>query len=255
MKKDEKKTTEDKNLIRLNKYIANAGICSRREADEMIEKGLVSVNGETVKKMGAKVSAFDKISIQGKAIKKNEEKIYILLNKPKDCITTTKDPGERKTIMHLVRSLTRKRVYPVGRLDRNSTGLLLLTNDGELTQQLIHPSSKIAKIYAVELDKALKPHDLEKIIAGIKLDDGLAQVDKIAFTSTENNKEVGIELHSGKNRIIRRIFESLGYDVKKLDRVLFAGLTKQNLPRGKARFLNDREVRFLKNTVTKASKA
>jgi len=233
-------------LIRLNKYIANAGICSRREADQLIQSGVIKVNGKVVSDLGVKVSMHDKVQYDDQILKA-EKKYYVLLNKPKEHITTTDDPFERKTVMYLVRNACKERIYPVGRLDKNTTGLLLFTNDGDLAKKLTHPRHKIEKIYHVVLDKHLKKKDFDTILAGLNLDDGFVKADKLAYLqSPENKNELGIELHSGKNRIIRRIFESLDYKVIKLDRVSFAGLTKKDIPRGKWRYLTDKEVNFLK---------
>jgi 23S rRNA pseudouridine2605 synthase len=232
-------------LIRLNKYIANSGICSRREADELILAGTVVVNGKIVTELGTKVSPSDKVQYDDRVIR-NERHVYVLLNKPKGYITTTDDPFDRKTVMTLVADACKERIYPVGRLDRNTTGLLLLTNDGDMAKKLTHPRHKVKKVYQVELDKALAKNDMMLIAGGIELDDGMAQIDEIAYTSENSKKEVGIELHSGKNRIVRRIFESIGYEVVKLDRVVFAGLTKKDLPRGHWRILSEQEVNYLK---------
>lgn len=230
--------------IRLNKYIANAGICSRREADTFISAGLVSVNGEIVTELGIKVMPGDEVKFNDKKINP-EKKVYILLNKPKDYVTTSDDPEGRRTVMDLIQNACKERVYPVGRLDRNTTGLLLLTNDGELTEKLTHPSYNKKKIYHVELDKPLTRDHLNQIAEGIELEDGPIVVDAINYVDNLKT-EVGIEIHSGRNRIVRRIMEHFGYDVKKLDRVYFAGLTKLNLPRGRWRFLSDQEVIRLK---------
>jgi 23S rRNA pseudouridine2605 synthase len=241
-----KENLDDDGNIRLNKYIANAGICSRREADQLITSGVIAVNGKTITELGYKIKPTDSIQYGGHTLTR-EKLVYILINKPKDYITTTDDPKERKTILHLIQGACRERVYPVGRLDRASTGVLLLTNDGELTKRLTHPRYEKKKIYHVYLDKALKAEDMKAIREGITLEDGEVTVDDISFVAgTTSKKEVGIELHSGKNRIIRRIFESLGYDVIKLDRVYFSGLTKKDLPRGKWRFLSEKEVNMLK---------
>ncbi|MCF8367643.1 MAG: rRNA pseudouridine synthase [Bacteroidales bacterium] len=241
-----KPLSAENELIRLNKYIANAGICSRREADVLIETGVIKVNGKVVQDLGTKVSPSDKVQYDGQTLH-TEKKYYVLLNKPKDYITTTDDPFERRTVMFLVRNACKERIYPVGRLDKNTTGLLLLTNDGELAKKLTHPKHKITKIYHVTLDKNLAKTDMVKIANGINLEDGFVKVDEIAWVKdAANKKEVGVEIHSGKNRIIRRIFESVGYKVVKLDRVIFAGLTKKDLPRGKWRFLTDNELSFLK---------
>lgn len=231
---------------RLNKFISNAGVCSRRQADEYIKAGYVTVNGETVLEMGYKVKPKDVVKFKGKTVQ-NEKKVYVLLNKPKGYLTTVSDDRERKTVMELVNTVKGVRLYPVGRLDRNSTGILLMTNDGELAQKLSHPSGEVTKVYQVELDKALDQKDLLKIREGVELEDGKATIDQVDYTLPRgDDKHVGIELHSGRNRIVRRIFESLGYEVQKLDRVLYAGLTKKNLPRGKWRFLTEKEVIFLK---------
>ena len=237
---------QDNDLVRLNKYIANAGVCSRREADKLIESGAIKVNGKVVTELGTKVKTGDKVQY-GEQILSTEKPVYLLLNKPKDFITTTDDPQERKTVMDLVKRACKERIYPVGRLDKNTTGLLLFTNDGELAKKLIHPSHQIKKVYHVILEKPLTKNDMLKIAGGLELEDGKADVDKIAWVEPEKDKrEVGIELHSGKNRIVRRIFENLNYKVYKLDRVMFAGLTKKDLPRGKWRFLSPREVSLLK---------
>jgi 23S rRNA pseudouridine2605 synthase len=231
--------------IRLNKYIANAGICSRREADDLILSGAVKVNGVVVNTLGFRVSPIDKIQYGDQTLSR-EKKQYVLLNKPKDYITTANDPEGRKTVMELVREACRERLYPVGRLDRATTGLLLLTNDGELAKRLTHPSHEMRKVYHVTLDKNLQAVDLKRIAEGLVLEDGPAYVDEISWASTESKKEIGVVLHSGKNRIVRRIFEHLGYDVVKLDRTGLAGLTKKNLPRGKFRFLTEKEVIMLR---------
>lgn len=231
--------------IRLNRYIANSGLCSRRQADQYIEKGKVAVNGKIVTELGTKVKRNDQVRIDGKLISP-EKKVYLLLNKPKDYVTTVDDPKERKTVMQIVGKACPERIYPVGRLDRNTTGVLLFTNDGELTKRLTHPSHKKKKIYQVELHKDLTKAHLQQIAKGFELDDGFIKADAIAHVSEENKQKIGIEIHSGKNRIVRRIFEHLGYKVIKLDRVFFAGLTKKNLPRGKWRFLSEKEINMLK---------
>lgn len=232
--------------IRLNKYIANAGVCSRREADELIKVGAVEVNGKVVTEMGYKVKPGDIIHYGGELLRR-EVMSYVLLNKPKDYITTTDDPRERKTVMELVQDAGNERIVPVGRLDRNTTGLLLLTNDGELAAHLTHPRYEIKKIYQVSLDKNLRPEDMEAIANGLELEDGIINVDEITYVGDgKDRKEIGIEIHSGRNRIVRRIFEHLGYDVLHLDRVYFGGLTKKNLPRGRWRFLTENEVSMLK---------
>jgi 23S rRNA pseudouridine2605 synthase len=230
----------------LNKFIAHCGVCSRRDAAEMVKLGKVKVNGQVITEPGHKVSGKDDIRVAGKKILLAKNLVYILLNKPKDFITTTDDPQGRKTVLDLVKRATNERVYPVGRLDRNTSGVLLLTNDGELSQKLTHPSNEIRKIYAVTLDKPLEKKDFDQILRGVVLDDGPASVDKLAYTDTKDKTQLGVELHSGRNRIVRRIFEGLGYDVKQLDRVMFAGLTKKNVERGKWRYLNEKEVRELK---------
>jgi 23S rRNA pseudouridine2605 synthase len=244
-KSDQKPGKKEGEQVRLNKYIAAAGICSRREADELISAGLITVNGKTVTQLGSKVNPGDEIKYNGERIR-TERKVYLLLNKPKDFVTTTDDPRERKTVMLLIRGACNERVYPVGRLDRNTTGVLLFTNDGDLAKKMTHPSSNKKKIYHVFLDRNLSGGDLKKLADGITLEDGFIQPDAISYASSANKKEVGLEIHSGKNRIVRRMFESVGYRVNKLDRVYFGGLTKKNLPRGKWRFLTEKEVSMLK---------
>jgi len=233
--------------IRLNKYIANAGICSRREADTLIQNGAISVNGQIITQMGYRVNPGDSVLFGDQRLI-NEQKVYVLLNKPKDYITTSDDPQSRKTVMDLVRNACRERVFPVGRLDRNTTGLLLFTNDGDLAKKLTHPKHRVRKIYHAELDKPLTKADMDQIARGIKLDDdSFVKPDDIAYVEkSDSKKEVGIDIHSGQNRVVRRIFEQLGYKVTRLDRVVFAGLTKKDLPRGKWRFLTEKEVSFLK---------
>ncbi len=239
------KTNED-GSIRLNKYISNSGICSRREADELISAGVVSVNGEVMTELGYKVKQGDEVKYNNETLR-TEKLVYILVNKPKDFITTMDDPQDRKTVMWLIRDACKERVYPVGRLDRNTTGVLLFTNDGELAKKLTHPSLEIQKIYQVELDAPLKSTDMEKIKEGVTLEDGYIKVDDVAYSSAGQDKSVvGVEIHSGRNRIVRRLFESFGYVVKKLDRVYFAGLSKKDLPRGRWRFLTSLEVSNLK---------
>jgi 23S rRNA pseudouridine2605 synthase len=233
-------------LIRLNRYIANAGICSRREADKLIQAGAVRVNGKVVTELGTKVLLTDKISYGDQAISREKLK-YVLLNKPKGFITTTDDPGNRKTVMNLIKHACKERIYPVGRLDRNTTGLLLFTNDGELTKKLSHPRYGIKKIYHVGLDKNVSIEDIKSIYEGVDLGDGMVQVDAIEFVGDgKDKKEIGIELHTGQNRVVRRIFEKFGYKVVKLDRVYYAGLTKKNLSRGEWRFLEEKELNMLK---------
>lgn len=237
--------TDPNEPIRLNKYLANAGICSRREADEFIAAGVVSVNGVVVTELGTKVLRTDTIKFHDETVSA-ERKVYILLNKPKDCVTTSDDPQERKTVLDLVKGACSERIYPVGRLDRNTTGVLLLTNDGDLASKLTHPKYLKKKIYHVYCDKNVTKADLDQIAAGITLDDGEIHADAISYASETDKSQVGIEIHSGKNRIVRRIFESLGYRVTKLDRVFFAGLTKKNLRRGDWRFLTEQEVNMLR---------
>ena len=232
---------ETSELIRLNKYLANAGLCSRREADTLIAAGNVSVNGKTVTEMGYKVKSGDTVKFDGRLISP-EKKEYVLLNKPKNFITTTRDEKGRRTVMELITNASNSRVVPVGRLDRNTTGLLLFTNDGDLAKKLTHPKHNIRKIYHVELNKMLRSDDFKKIASGLNLDDGPIQVDEISFVTNKSKKEVGVKIHSGRNRIVRRIFEHLGYEVVKLDRVVFAGLTKKDLPRGHWRHLTQQEV-------------
>ena len=231
--------------IRLNKFLANAGVCSRREADEFITAGVVSVNGEVVTELGTKIKRGDEVKFHDQTVS-IERKIYVLLNKPKDTVTTSDDPQARRTVMDLVKGACDERIYPVGRLDRNTTGVLLLTNDGDLASKLTHPKYLKKKTYHVHLDKNLTKADMEQIAAGIQLDDGEIQADAISYTDDFKKDEVGIEIHSGKNRIVRRIFESLGYKVVKLDRVFFAGLTKKGLRRGEWRYLTEQEVNFLR---------
>ena len=241
--------TKDDGLIRLNRYIANAGICSRRKADELIAAGVVSVNGEVISELGAKVDPLkDLVRYNGEALKR-ERMVYVLLNKPKDYITTTDDPQERRTVMHLVDKASKERIYPVGRLDRNTTGLLLMTNDGDLADKLSHPRNSVTKLYLVELNKALTQGDLNKIGFGLELEDGLIKPDSVSYVTGGTKKEIGIQIHSGKNRIVRRIFESLGYDVVKLDRSVYANLTKKDLPRGRWRYLDEKEVIQLKHLI------
>jgi 23S rRNA pseudouridine2605 synthase len=229
---------------RLNKYLANAGICSRREADKFISAGLVTINGKVVTELGTKVMPGDVVKFNNEKVNP-EKKVYILINKPKDCVTTTDDPEGRRTVMDLIKGACEERVYPVGRLDRNTTGLLLLTNDGELAEKLTHPSYNKKKIYHVFLDKPFHPEHMEELLNGIELEDGMIAVDAISYVG--NSKfEIGIEIHSGRNRIVRRMMEHLGYEVVKLDRVYYAGLTKLNLPRGKWRFLTQSEIVRLK---------
>ncbi len=231
--------------VRLNKFIANAGISSRREADDLITAGVISVNGVVVTELGTKVNPGDDVKFNDQTLH-TETMVYVLLNKPKDYITTTDDPEERKTVMNLVHDAGKERIFPVGRLDRNTTGLLLLTNDGELTKRLTHPSGNVKKIYQVELDSNLTQDDMVRAAEGVELEDGLASVDEIHYESPTEKNIVGVELHSGRNRVVRRIFEAMDYKVRKLDRVYFAGLTKKDLPRGRWRYLTDMEINMLK---------
>ena len=231
--------------IRLNKYLANAGVCSRREADEFILAGVVTVNGEAVTELGTKVMRTDEVKFNDQLVSL-EKKVYVLLNKPKDYVTTSDDPEQRKTVMDLVKDACPERIYPVGRLDRNTTGVLLLTNDGDLASKLTHPKFLKKKVYHVFLDKNVTEHDMQQIAEGVELDDGEIHADAIEYANDIDKNQVGIEIHSGKNRIVRRIFESLGYRVIKLDRVQFAGLTKKNLRRGDWRFLTEKEVSMLR---------
>ncbi len=231
--------------VRLNKFLANAGICSRREADEFIRTGVITVNGELVTEMGVKVMHSDKVMFHNQLVR-SERKVYILLNKPKDTVTTSEDTHERRTVLDLVKHACSERIYPVGRLDRNTTGVLLLTNDGDLASKLTHPKYDKKKIYHVTLDKPLEIPDFEAVLSGVTLDDEKIAADELNFIKDDDFRQVGIQIHSGQNRVVRRIFEKLGYKVVRLDRVFFAGLTKKNLPRGKYRFLTEREVNMLK---------
>ena len=231
--------------IRLNKFLANSGVCSRREADDFIQAGVVKVNGEVVTELGTKVMRSDEVLFHDQIVS-IEKKVYVLLNKPKDYVTTSDDPQQRKTVMDLVKNACPERIYPVGRLDRNTTGVLLFTNDGDLASKLTHPKFLKKKVYHVFLDKNVSQADLQQIADGIMLEDGEVHADAIDYASPTDKSQVGIEIHSGKNRIVRRIFENLGYRVVKLDRVLFAGLTKKNLRRGDWRFLTEKEVDMLR---------
>ena len=238
----------------LNKFIAHCGVSSRREAIPYIREGKVTVNNVVVTEPGHKVSLTDVIVYNGKKLFVTKNRVYILLNKPKDYITTTDDPQKRKTVLDLIKHATTERVYPVGRLDRNTSGVLLFTNDGELTQKLTHPSFGIKKVYEARLDKPLTKTDFDKIVNGIKLEDGEIHADVLAYADSKDRSVIGIEIHSGRNRIVRRIFEHLGYDVKGLDRVMYASLTKKNVERGKWRYLSEKEIRLLKymnNSVSK----
>ena len=234
-----------KSGIRLNKYLSNSGIAARRKADELIKEGWVTVNGKVITEMGYRIQETDRVLFKGKKVEL-QNKTYILLNKPKDMITTTEDPQGRRTIMDLIGSVDAERLYPVGRLDRNTVGLLLITNDGALAQHLSHPKSEVRKIYHVFLDKPLQKSHLHQIGGGLKLEDGEIKVDMISYM-TDDKKEIGVQIHSGRNRIVRRIFEHFGYEINKLDRVIYGGLTKKNLPRGKWRFLTAKEVIMLKH--------
>lgn len=236
---------EDPNKeIRLNKFLANAGICSRREADDFIQAGVITVNGQIIDSLGAKVKPTDEVKFHDQPVRR-ERKVYILLNKPKNCVTTTDDPQERKTVLDIVKNACSERIYPVGRLDRNTTGVLLLTNDGDLAARLTHPKFGKKKIYAAVLDKDLEEEDFRAIMQGVTLDDELIVPDALEFTTDEDRRHLGLEIHSGQNRVVRRIFEKVGYKVMQLDRVSFAGLTKKNVSRGKYRFLTPKEVSML----------
>jgi 23S rRNA pseudouridine2605 synthase len=239
-----KKDVEEK--MPLNKYIAHSGVCSRRDAVDIIKSGRVKVNNEVVMEPGYKISTGDVVIANGKKITPVKNLVYILINKPKDYITTTEDERGRKTVLDLIKKASPEKVYPVGRLDRNTSGVLLLTNDGDLTQKLTHPSNEIKKVYAVTLDKPLVKAHFDEILKGVPLEDGVINIDSLAYTDIKDKTQIGIEIHSGRNRIVRRIFEHYGYDVKNLDRVIFAGLTKKNVERGKWRFLSEKEVRDLK---------
>jgi 23S rRNA pseudouridine2605 synthase len=231
----------------LNKFLAHCGVSGRREAADLVKEGKVKVNNVVITEPGHKIAPTDEVKFNGKKLFISKNLVYILLNKPKDYITTTSDPQNRKTVLDIISRATTERVYPVGRLDRNTSGVLLFTNDGELAQKLTHPSNQIKKVYAVTLNKQLEKKDFEQILNGVTLEDGPAYVDALAYADIKDKTQVGVEIHSGRNRIVRRIFESLGYDVKNLDRVIFAGLTKKNIERGKFRFLTEKEVRDLKH--------
>lgn len=247
VKKGDPLPTFREDNIRLNKYLSNAGVCSRREADVLIETGVVTVNGKIITELGYKINPGDVVQYDGETINA-ETKRYVLLNKPKGFITTMDDPRGRKTVMSLVKKACRERIYPVGRLDRETTGLLLFTNDGDMAKKLTHPRYQAVKMYHVELHKSVVKEDLEKLLNGIDLEDGRTKVDKIEYVENGTSKEVGVEIHSGKNRIVRRLFEALGYTVVKLDRVQFGGLTKKDLPRGYYRHLTEQEIAYLKMT-------
>jgi len=243
------KGTREPELIRLNRFIANSGICSRREADEIIRKGLITVNGNKITDLGTKVTFNDEVKYKGRKLSA-EKKVYILLNKPRGYVTTVEDPHADQTVLDLLGDACPERVYPVGRLDKNTTGVLLLTNDGELTGRLTHPRYMRKKIYHVFLDKAVLKDDLIRLAKGLQLEDGFTAADAVSYADPEDKTQVGMELHSGQNRVVRRMFESLGYKVKKLDRVYFSGLTKKNLPRGKWRFLTQKEIAMLKRGIS-----
>lgn len=242
-----KKTADEEENMPLNKFVAYAGICGRREAAALVKEGVITVNGDVVYEPGYKVLTTDEVVYKGKKLMLKKNLVYILLNKPKDYITTSADPEGRKTVMDLLKDATKERIYPIGRLDRNTTGVLLLTNDGELAQKLTHPGYQVKKVYAVKLDKPVTKKDFESILSGITLEDGTIQADGLAYADAKDRTQVGIEIHSGKNRIVRRIFEHLGYEVKSLDRVMFANLTKKNVERGTWRMLQEKEVRLLKH--------
>ncbi len=239
------KKNQNDNLIRLNKFIANSGICSRRQADNLIKSGKIKVNNEIIKELGVKIKPNDKVEYKGKILK-GEKNVYLVMNKPKNHITSLTDPQNRKTVMELFEDKIKERIYPIGRLDRNTSGVLLFTNDGELTKNLTHPSQNIPKIYNVTLNKNIKKNDMIKITEGIKLEDGFIQADALYYFSQKTKNKITIEIHSGRNRIIRRIFEHLGYEVKNLDRINFAGITKKDLLRGQWRYLTTKEIGFLK---------
>lgn len=247
VKKGDPLPSFNEDAIRLNKYLSNAGVCSRREADVLIQTGVVTVNGEVITELGYKIKPDDVVQYDGETINA-EKKRYVLLNKPKGFITTMDDPRGRKTVMTLVKKACRERIYPVGRLDRETTGLLLFTNDGDMAKKLTHPRYQARKIYHVETDKPIKKEDLEKLLSGVDLEDGKTSCDKANYVDGGTDHEAGVELHSGKNRVVRRLFEALGYKVVRLDRVQFASLTKKDLPRGMYRHLTEQEVAFLKMT-------
>lgn len=246
-KKTEKKPENISNdgLVRLNKYVANSGVCSRRQADTLIEKGLIKINGKVVKELGQKIKLSDKVEYKGKVLK-GEKNVYFIMNKPKDYITTLKDPQGRRTVMTLFKEMIKERIYPVGRLDRNTTGVLLFTNDGDLTKKLTHPSKKVPKVYLVTLDKPVIKKDVIKIVDGFELDDGFISADAAYYYSENHPEKVVVEIHSGRNRIVRRIFEKMNYDVRNLDRTKFSNISKKNLKRGQWRQLTEKEIGFLK---------
>lgn len=238
----------EEELVRLNKFIANSGVCARREADELIREGHISVNGRKVTDMGVKVRMTDTVTYNGRSLSPGK-KVYVLLNKPKGYVTTVRDPHAEQTVLDLVKDATGERIYPVGRLDKATTGVLLLTNDGDLAGRLTHPKYGIAKVYHVFIDQPVTRHDMETIVNGVELDDGKVSADAISYPDPEDHTQVGLEIHSGQNRVVRRIFEKLGYRVRKLDRVSFAGLTKKNLQRGHWRHLTQKEVSMLKRGI------
>ena len=242
--KGSKTKNKQQELIRLNKFIAHSGIASRREADELIKAGLITVNGKVVKELGTKIKPTDVVMYKGKRLK-GEPNVYIVMNKPKDTITTRFDPQGRKTVLDILGDEVKERVYPVGRLDRNTTGVLILTNDGELAQRLIHPSTRVPKVYIATLNKDISKSDMEKLVEGFQLEDGFTYVDMVFYFNQKRKDKIVIEIHSGRNRIIRRMLEHLGYEVKALDRIEFAGITKKDLKRGQWRYLTDKEVGFL----------
>jgi 23S rRNA pseudouridine2605 synthase len=243
-----KQGNREPEIIRLNRFIANSGVCSRREADEIIQRGMISVNGKKITELGTKVTYNDDVRYKGKKLSA-EKKVYILMNKPKGYVTTVEDPHAEHTVLELIGDACAERIYPVGRLDKETTGVLLLTNDGDLTGKLTHPKYNRRKIYHVFLDKTVDKNDLFKLTEGIELEGEMVVADAVSYADSEDKTQIGIELHSGQNRVIRRLFESLGYRVKKLDRVYFAGLTKKNVQRGKWRFLNDKEISMLKRGI------
>ncbi len=246
--KDKNRERQGAEEIRLNRFIALSGICSRREADEYIRKGWVTVNGKKITELGTKVGRKAEVRVRGKKINP-EKKIYILLNKPKDYITTSKDPQGRRTVLDLIRLPGDIRIYPVGRLDRNTTGVLLLTNDGALAEKLMHPRYARKKVYQVTLDRDLTRSDMEKLVRGIDLEEGNVAADAVSYVSQDDKKVIGLEIHSGQNRVVRRLFEAMGYKVKNLDRVSFAGLTKKALPRGRWRYLTEKEIVMLRRRL------
>jgi len=255
-KKDAKPVVKqtDGDLLRLNQYIARSGVCSRREADELITTGQIKVNGKVVRELGLRVKRSDRVEYEGRALQP-ERLVYLLLNKPKGFITTLEDEKGRKTVLDLVRSACEERIYPVGRLDRDTTGVLLFTNDGEVAKALTHPSTEVKKIYHVHLNKPLAESDMDKLVEGVALEDGFFRPDVISYIiEAPQANEIGLQIHSGRNRIVRRLFEHVGYKVERLDRSLFANLTKKDVPRGKWRFLKDREVSMLKQLVAKAER-